>query len=121
MIICIPAESVKDNIHKGLTIEAFTSLAETKMLQAMIVDDAQFNQVVLKNILTKIGVQVSAIASNGKEAVDQYLNSVTEGRLINIITMDIEIPIVDGKEAVRRIRTLEMKHIKTLFNYNCQC
>jgi len=110
MIICIPTESVKDTAQKVLTIEAFTSLAETKSLQAMIVDDAQFNQVVLKSILTKIGVQVRAIASNGRESIEKFISSIAQEQPINIITMDIEMPVMDGKEAVQKIRKLEMKH-----------
>jgi len=110
MIICIPTESVKDTAQKALTIEAFTNLAETKLLQAMIVDDAQFNQVVLKSILAKIGVQVRAVASNGRESIEKFISSIAQGQPINLITMDIEMPVMNGKEAVEKIRKLEMKH-----------
>ena len=110
IIVCIPTESVREKMKSTITMEAFTSLPETKIIKVMIVDDAEFNREVLKSILTKIGVQVAVSASNGQEALDRYKAASRDNQAINIITMDIEMPVMDGKAAIKKIRAFEMEN-----------
>ncbi|WP_017873509.1 response regulator [Candidatus Caldatribacterium saccharofermentans] len=65
----------------------------------MIVDDAAFMRMMLKDILTKNGYEVVAEASNGKEAVLKY-----EEVKPDLVTMDITMPEMDGITAVREIK-----------------
>lgn len=65
----------------------------------LLVDDAAFMRMMLKDILTKNGYQVAGEADNGEKAVEKYLELKP-----NLVIMDITMPEMDGIEAVRQIR-----------------
>lgn len=74
--------------------------------KVLIVEDNLINQKVLSNILKKEGYNYS-IANNGEEAFQKYLNFD-----FNIILMDIEMPILNGYEATKKIRQYEAENKK---------
>jgi len=64
----------------------------------LIVDDALFMRMMIKDILKNAGIDVVGEAENGLEAVDKY------GRLKpDLVTMDIVMPEMDGIEAAKQI------------------
>lgn len=65
----------------------------------LVVDDAAFMRMMIRDILVKNGFEVAGEAANGKEAVEKYqeLNP-------DVTTMDITMPEMDGITAVREIR-----------------
>ncbi len=67
--------------------------------RVLLVDDDMRNVFALSNILEERGLDV-VIASNGKLALEKL--STEKG--INIILMDIMMPIMDGYEAIKKIR-----------------
>lgn len=67
--------------------------------KVMIVDDAAFMRMKLKDILEKNGYSVVGEAQNGVEAVEMY-NTVNP----DIVTMDITMPEMDGVEALKQIK-----------------
>jgi two-component system chemotaxis response regulator CheY len=69
------------------------------MANILIVDDAAFMRMMLKDILVKGGHEVVGEAANGLEAIDQY------GKLKpDLVTMDITMPEMEGIEALKRIK-----------------
>lgn len=64
----------------------------------LIVDDAAFMRMMIKNILVKEGYEVVGEAENGAQAVEKYkeLNP-------DLVTMDITMPEMDGITAVKEI------------------
>ena len=73
--------------------------------RVLIVEDIPYNQEVNKKLLEKCGIEDIAIASNGKEALEMYLASGPG--YFDLVLMDIDMPIMDGKTSVRLIRQEE--------------
>jgi two-component system chemotaxis response regulator CheY len=68
----------------------------------LIVDDALFMRMMIKDILSKDGLDVIGEAENGVEAVKKYAELHPD-----LVTMDIVMPEMDGIEAVRNIMKLD--------------
>lgn len=68
-------------------------------VRVLVVDDSAFFRKRLTEILSSDNhIEVIGTASNGKEAVDQVAKLKPD-----VVTMDIEMPVMDGITAVRRI------------------
>jgi two-component system chemotaxis response regulator CheY len=64
----------------------------------MLVDDASFMRMMLKNILVGSGYEVIGEAENGAKAVEQYKSLKPD-----LVIMDIIMPEMGGIDAVREI------------------
>jgi CheY-like chemotaxis protein len=69
----------------------------------LLVEDNEINQQVAKEILEGAGLNV-ALATNGQEAV----NAVKENKY-DAVLMDVQMPVMDGYTATRKIREWELK------------
>ena len=70
--------------------------------KVLIVDDAAFMRMMLKDILQKNDFEVVAEAENGKVGVAVYQKFKPD-----IVTMDITMPEMNGIDAVKAIKALD--------------
>lgn len=72
------------------------------MAKVLIVDDAAFMRMMIKDILVKNGFEVIGEAGNGMKAVELYKKERPD-----VVTMDITMPEMDGIGAVKAIREMD--------------
>jgi len=66
--------------------------------RVLVVDDAAFMRMMIKDILLKNGYEIAGEAENGSVAVEMYKDLKPD-----LVTMDITMPEMDGIAAVRAI------------------
>ncbi|OON98000.1 MAG: two-component system response regulator [Epulopiscium sp. Nele67-Bin005] len=69
------------------------------MASVLIVDDAAFMRMMIKDILTKNGYDVVGEAENGQIAVQKYSELKPD-----LVLMDITMPEMDGLQALKAIK-----------------
>lgn len=72
------------------------------MKKVLIVDDAAFMRLAIKNILVKNGFEVIAEAGDGIDGVIKYKKWKPD-----IVTMDITMPDMNGLQALKAIMTYD--------------
>lgn len=70
------------------------------MAKVLIVDDAAFMRMMIKDIITKKGHEVRE-AVNGQDAISKYKEFTPD-----LVTMDITMPEMDGITALKEIKKL---------------
>lgn len=67
----------------------------------LIVDDYFTNRLAIRNVLKKYGFN-NIEAKNGKEAIE-----IIESQSIDMVLMDIEMPVMNGLDALKHIKAME--------------
>ena len=88
--------------------EAKAAELSFKGKHVLLVDDVELNREIAQMMLEKAGFEVSTCV-NGQEAVD-YM-SQPRGAKVDLILMDLMMPVMDGLEATRMIRCLPDKEV----------
>ncbi|MEM7230967.1 MAG: response regulator, partial [Planctomycetota bacterium] len=98
-----PAETEKRSAKPALKRPEDSIVNIPKGLRVLLTEDNEMNQAITLKILDSMGCETE-LAQNGKEAVDAVTN-----QSFDLILMDCHLPVMDGYEAARTIRTLEEK------------
>lgn len=71
--------------------------------QVLIAENSRFQAKQLAQILESEGYQVIGFAENGKELVKLY----DEHRLVDLITLDLNLPVMDGYATFLKLKEKE--------------
>ena len=92
-------EEKKDLGLNGLEEDGSSKKIEKNKI--LLVDDFSDNRMLIKIFLKKLGLDIDE-ASNGEEAVEKF-----KAHSYKLVLMDIQMPVLDGYQATRRIRQYE--------------
>jgi len=79
-----------------------------RIVRVLLVEDDFVSRLMLQTFLSRYGE--CHIAVNGKEAVEAFRAALERGQKYDLVCMDIMMPEMDGREAVRQVRALEEAH-----------
>ncbi|MBN2796993.1 MAG: response regulator [Clostridia bacterium] len=68
----------------------------------LVVDDAAFMRMMIKDVLTKNGYEILGEAENGQKAIEKFKELHPD-----LVIMDITMPEVDGIQAVKEIKKID--------------
>jgi two-component system chemotaxis response regulator CheY len=74
--------------------------------RCLVVDDDELGRVLL--VLNLEGIAICDTATNGREALEKYCASL-KNQPYDVIFLDIVMPEMDGHEAAKAIRRMEME------------
>lgn len=97
-------EKSKKHVKKPISVTAVGK-------KALIVEDVEINAMFSEAIAQMKGFTCD-IAENGKVAVEKLENS--EDGYYSIVLMDIQMPVMNGYEATRKIRASEREYLKNI-------
>ena len=69
----------------------------------LVADDNEANRQLISLRLRQAGADV-VTAGNGQEALDRTTEAIVEGRPFDAVIMDMQMPVLDGYDAVRQLR-----------------
>ena len=88
--------------------EELPSIAGTRVLMA---EDNDMNREITRFLLENQGALVAAV-TDGQQAVDAFARSAPGS--FDVVLMDVMMPVMDGLEATRRIRSMDRPDAKTV-------
>lgn len=85
------------------SIDSLLQRLHARKWKALLVEDSADNQRLITYHLKKCGAEVE-VAANGAQGVEAALDASANGKAYDVIFMDMQMPVMDGYEAVAELR-----------------
>jgi len=95
-------------IHRGPSSPVAEAAAGARRIQVLLAEDDAPARLTLETFFAPYGD--CDVAVDGKQAVDTFRASWDLGKRYDLICMDVLMPEMDGREAVRQVRAYELSH-----------
>jgi CheY-like chemotaxis protein len=100
-------KGMKDRVKKiDDLFDDSSKFFNNKSLNILIAEDSEHNRALLKVFFKKYPFNLE-LCENGKEAVNKFTSNQSH---YDLILMDLQMPVMDGYEAVEKIREFENNH-----------
>ncbi|TVQ51876.1 MAG: PAS domain S-box protein, partial [Phycisphaerales bacterium] len=98
-----PSEINETRSEKGSSLSPAPSVQVTPGLRVLLAEDGQDNQRLIGQFLKMLGA-IPTIAENGHRAYELAMSAQESGTPYDLIFMDMQMPVLDGYSATRRLR-----------------
>ncbi|WP_232540943.1 hybrid sensor histidine kinase/response regulator [Spirosoma endbachense] len=101
----IPYQIAPESVRKGIDPDLTKTNAVKKSLTILAVEDNLMNQKLVLQVIKRLGYKAE-LAENGQQALDML-----QKESFDLILMDIQMPVMDGYQTTRHIRTTLQSNI----------
>lgn len=109
--ITIPFNVVQPDKYSNAAEEKQAQLKDFAGSVVLVAEDNDINMEIITELLQMNGLKVIQ-AANGQEAVDKFVSAQVNG--IDLILMDIQMPVMDGCQATTTIRNIDREDAVTV-------
>ncbi len=107
MLKIVPKEDEPAGNETAKTAEETVDLKGRTFL---VIEDNEINQIIMQNILEELGACVE-FANDGREGIDKFKENHDK---YDLIFMDLQMPVMDGLTATKKIRECSAENAKTV-------
>ena len=109
-VVCVPTTALPSDLNQKVDYSSILKRLSEKCLKAIIADDSPFNINLISDYFSKFGGSAVSIAYNGYDAFTKYKNCRSAKGALDVVVLDIDMPVMDGKTACEKIRQYEKDH-----------
>jgi len=108
-VLCVPTQSAFQPYTNNTREQTFRYLRDKK-IRALVVDDDNSNVTVISSYLVEAGVTEAQNSRDGIEGYIKFVKAHKEGKPYKLVTMDIDMEVLDGKTTMKKIRQYEKEN-----------